>query len=921
VIDVPDLNGNPGAIILATPILENGRNPNPHPIGAYFMYMKKWSIFNLDGTPISEGAKFNIEYYTGPGENRFLYTVQGYPTCIDNIAVNNNPTAKLRFFATGPPGRGSLFNTDEVKIFYNATASRWCFANLNGNAVRTGAAYSIVFTSDGPIAPVLPKPSPAPTPTPVATPKPQATATPTSKSTSTSKKIIASSLTTKTQDPKTIPIVFDGLNDFVANGLPASGQLPTGNLDQAAALMARTISKSDGASLPTLLAALQTAGFSIVDENRKVLLRPAGGGSGQGLLYYDWETVGMLKAAQSQIGTTLDKLTAMITKDTPEIQASRLSVLMLQDLRRHAISEESPFVRFWARLIIELGKNSPRPVDLMTPQTGDVNLSLLQASLLTRRLVGDYYAVKNGKISLRLQRKRGTGGIFAVEGPQGQFAAHFQQASYIISNECQLTETEALILDAGSYATTAGHDAVYELLTDSFGHGATHESLEKFGHGMIAVNTAMAWLKLLQAVTSIHGEIKVDGKLPLPRTKDSTPGESRLMKARFWTEVGRKQMLNCVRLALNTATGLDFSMPTDGPLSDKAVEWHFAGGNETRVNDASTRSTQKFVSFESLDGNAPQNQVTDESGISKMNLVGAPKIPAVVYFKSMEVQKQADVVVGITLKSAKDVKQNLIDIIGTAANVAVGGPGALFVATAEIGFRLPYAAAQATIPVTDHEPCDGHWKGTITYTVNDTSSVKHNVISGKGPMTITEGGYSNSEIIKTFTGSVNVNGNEGVASVFAEETSKNEELIFGQVWCSPRQGYKGTRGQSSSFYSGSGSAEGPTTVSYNFLPNTYSISISVPSVNTVFTRSSSGFASNDCDNNKPINSKSNYSTPGMIDSPNLPSAEALYGQDREVLRDSATGNVLDSSSTSADGSTTSTHTIVVTIRWDLRRCD
>src|SRR5207248_7426053 len=162
--------------------------------------------------------------------------------------------------------------------------------------------------------------------------------------------------------------------------------------------------------------------------------------------------------------------------------------------------------------------------------------------------------------------------------------------------------------------------------------------------GMNVVNLVLAWTKLVAAVTSIRGEIEVEGSLPLIRTKSSNtdePGNRVLMKAKFWNEVGRKQMLNCVRLALNASTGLDFSLPTDGPLEEKAVDWHFAGDNEIRVNDAGTRNTEKFVSFKAPNGKRPQDQVTEKGGISEMNLVGMPKIPAVVYFKSMEVEKQA----------------------------------------------------------------------------------------------------------------------------------------------------------------------------------------------------------------------------------------------------------------------------------------
>ncbi len=79
---------------------------------------------------------------------------------------------------------------------------------------------------------------------------------------------------------------------------------------------------------------------------------------------------------------------------------------------------------------------------------------------------------------------------------------------------------------------------------------------------------------------------------------NSTPGQKRLMKVRIWNKVGRAEMLNCVRLSLNSLAGVDFAMPVSGPFAHKSVEWHFAGDNQTRVNNSETRNIQKFVDFE-----------------------------------------------------------------------------------------------------------------------------------------------------------------------------------------------------------------------------------------------------------------------------------------------------------------------------------
>ena len=109
VLDIPALNNNPTAIILVTPVIATGMNLNPHPIGAYFMYLKKWSIMNLDQTAIAEGATFTVQYFLHPGPDRFVYIVpEGGPgdiPCIDHAGLNDNPNAQIRWL--GSPAIGA----------------------------------------------------------------------------------------------------------------------------------------------------------------------------------------------------------------------------------------------------------------------------------------------------------------------------------------------------------------------------------------------------------------------------------------------------------------------------------------------------------------------------------------------------------------------------------------------------------------------------------------------------------------------------------------------------------------------------------------------------------------------------------------------------------------------------------------------
>ena len=920
VLDVPELNGNPAAIIFVTPILVNGVNPDPHPIGAYFMYLKKWSIFNLDQTPIPEGAKFKVEYFVGPAEDRFVYVAQSSNSCLDRADLNNNPSAQLRTFPTAIPGKGSVFNSNDFKVEYDAAALKWCIANLNNTPAPPGTAYNIFISSPGTVGSSLPKPSPAPSPTPPAiisaTPGVQPAPRPESKVATTPAQLPLNRPATA----RSAVLTFDSLNDFVAKGLPSPAPAPTGSLDLAAIIMARQISRLDENSLPVLLTALQTAGFSIIDENRKVLMKPLGDGKGQGLAIYDFEAVGDLKMAKYGIGTSLEKIAGGITRNTPELSAAQLSAMMLNELRDQSNSFDDPYARFWARLIIELGKLSSRPADLSAPSPANLNISMLQATLWTRRLQGDFYALEtklkqNGRARPWLNGRD----LFALAENRENAVSTFRPISFREADDlpCNLTDNESLVLDAGANLITTWHGWQVDKL-----------GLGKVTAGLYGVNLALAWLKLVAAVTALHGDITV-ANTPLIRTLNSTPGQRRLMTAKITMEVGHKQTLNCLRPLLNATTGLDFNFPTDGPVSGAAVEWHFAGDNDTRVNDPGAINTaifgptqlgiEKFVVFESPAGadKNPQNQVTDNDGLTKMWLVGAAKIPEVGSRGPVEVPKTAKVLVGVTLKSAKNPGQQFVDIIGGAIGIATGGPLGLLMLIPEIGYRIPYVPAHAEIPVIDHEPCDGEWIGTITYTAVNNQVDHITVPPSSSGGTTTDGGHKNSDKTSTRSGSMTVAG----LNAFADESY---DLIYtydgeshGTTPCCPGAAACSGAAMSRIRWSSqrvetryeSGSAQDRTTVNIVLEKDGYKISVSpfdVPTTSESSTQTSGRACIGNHPGTFPVQSYSQSSS-GKSGGYSYIVGKGKYGPDRNVLSGSST-----------EKSITGT---VTTITWNLRRCN
>ncbi len=154
-LDVPELNNNPAAIILVTPILENGLNVNPHPIGVYY-FKNQWSIINLDQKPIPAGSKFTVNYVINPDPNHFKYSIttenlqKDGSAFIDHPALNNKPNAQFRFFLNwNPEIQRGITNREEINIQFNLGAGRWSISNINKKPLFARVAYNIIISNEG----------------------------------------------------------------------------------------------------------------------------------------------------------------------------------------------------------------------------------------------------------------------------------------------------------------------------------------------------------------------------------------------------------------------------------------------------------------------------------------------------------------------------------------------------------------------------------------------------------------------------------------------------------------------------------------------------------------------------------------------------------------------------------------------------
>ncbi|CAN5597451.1 hypothetical protein BH10ACI3_BH10ACI3_20220 [soil metagenome] len=504
-------------------------------------------------------------------------------------------------------------------------------------------------------------------------------------------------------DPDTVERIEpkDKSNAFPEKGLPPpaeSGGPPT---DAMAARMAKEISNYDRDGLPMLITMLQRAGFFIINTQQKVLYQPTTG-TGTGLAFYDFEVVGMYKLSRRGIVSSVEKMAGQIGKEAKLMPPPMVADLMLKDLRAAAVSAK-PLVRFWARLIIEFGKNAEIPVDLMTAAPAQANLNIIQASLWERRLIGDVAAFAEKALAKARFAPRKSNPFSIVPASYG-----------FVDAPCQSGNVESLILDGAATVTTTAHGFFLEQIAQTLSK-AGQETMGKVATGLGAVNIALAWAKLVAAMMTLKGEIKIADPMPLVRNKDGTEGESRLMTARVWSEVGNLQMLNCVRLALNLSSGLDFNMPSDGPLSDRDISWEMTGDSSFGGQGSSkTGVYDNFVNLKAPDDapkRDPMQQITDDNGESRMNIVGNKQY--LLNKPVVPVRKKAAVKISVALKSPRDKAQNFLDIGGAALGIALGGPLGIISALPEIGFRYKWDVKRLVVPVKDWQLCTSDWAGSV----------------------------------------------------------------------------------------------------------------------------------------------------------------------------------------------------------------
>jgi hypothetical protein len=180
----------------------------------------------------------------------------------------------------------------------------------------------------------------------------------------------------------------DAMSDaFRKARLPSPLSNPDGDPDQAAAELARRVVAANEQSTAALLTAIRMSGISVRGDNGSLALESVK--QGQGIYFDAWEVAAMAKLFGEGMQVKLVDLSNALSTTLPPFKG--VAATMFVDGIQAAAQGNSPAWRFWGRFIVELGRQSAQPYDLLAQQLdpATVNLDATQTLLILRRLTVD----------------------------------------------------------------------------------------------------------------------------------------------------------------------------------------------------------------------------------------------------------------------------------------------------------------------------------------------------------------------------------------------------------------------------------------------------------------------------------------------------------------------------------------------------
>lgn len=151
-ISDPRINGDPKAIVLATPTSDRKSDSDDiykHNIGVWYegRNKEKWAIFNQDLTAVPRAAVFKV--VVPLASQSFIHhakpdNIVGNITYLDDPLTNGKPDAILSVTQNwNPGGGGGVYNNHPIDVVYDKRVEQWTIYNQDSRRIPNGAAFNV----------------------------------------------------------------------------------------------------------------------------------------------------------------------------------------------------------------------------------------------------------------------------------------------------------------------------------------------------------------------------------------------------------------------------------------------------------------------------------------------------------------------------------------------------------------------------------------------------------------------------------------------------------------------------------------------------------------------------------------------------------------------------------------------------------
>jgi hypothetical protein len=154
-ISAPSIDGDPDAIVLATPASGSGAadgNVYPHNIGVWYEPVaRKWAIFDQDRAAVPAGTTFEV--LVPRRTDAFVHhaastNTVGGATYLDDPRTNGRPSAVLSVTQNWNPGGGrGVYNDHPIDVVYDEDVHEWAIYDKDGALMPEGAAFNVAVSA------------------------------------------------------------------------------------------------------------------------------------------------------------------------------------------------------------------------------------------------------------------------------------------------------------------------------------------------------------------------------------------------------------------------------------------------------------------------------------------------------------------------------------------------------------------------------------------------------------------------------------------------------------------------------------------------------------------------------------------------------------------------------------------------------